>query len=736
MSYYGKKAQVRSGKSDKSANSDFQKGKIVNDRRRRDRIREDYLKDDYLKDDYIKHDYLANEKDIETVSTTKLVELNNTALRYRYEGPTEEFSYEKQQRFRTVKKKNDRFREEYYKKYRTTQETTYNNIGNTGKNASNNVSGYIGSANEIKDAVTPEALKLQNYSAKKNYQRYKENQNKENGNVDPADDAISKTGSYISATGNRISKAWIAIGKILWRANWIAGLVYTFVTIIIILAILIVLLLSIPSGSLPDWAYSSAPTVKVMMANYEYIWDAAVYEVGNKIEKSNSISIPIDPTEDNVKLGKSLNGSKYINWRQVLAVYYAGMQSKANSKRTPEDDLVDFDSNDKALNTVSSAKKSYFNVVFWTMHDIMPVKDFTYNDATLKNYVSNKKINSYCFTVCYKPSLNVVMARLGFDSKQQSMVLSFLTEEFDEYFNEIINDRYISASQAVAKFAANEIDNVGTKYNKWYGAAQGTSWCEIFVEYVLTKSGYGKFVSRAGGVTSAYNYYVHSKNAKIHVVEGKSKDNLGVIPQPGWLVIFEWGDNDKYRDHIGIVESYNATTGIVTTIEGNTWTGTRQANSRTKVCRLHRRITSSTKGHHIYAFIELAYPKKLQNASARKSSIATNRYKEATHYTKICNSASAFLKNNPEVMGAMQYSIKYLVLGLPEWFITDTNPDTHNRALNAIINVYAGNHGKPKAQWKHPSEISLGIKNYDKSPYILDTSYYNLLANYYKTKMR
>ena len=178
MSYYGKKAQVRSGKSDKSANSDFQKGKIVNERRRHDRIREDYLKDDYLKDDYIKHDYLANEKDIETVSTTKLVELNNTALRYRYEGPTEEFPYEKQQRFRTVKKKKDRFREEYYKKYRTTQETTYNNIGNTGKTASNNVSGYIGSANEIKDAVTPEALKLQNYSAKKNYQRYKENQNK------------------------------------------------------------------------------------------------------------------------------------------------------------------------------------------------------------------------------------------------------------------------------------------------------------------------------------------------------------------------------------------------------------------------------------------------------------------------------------------------------------------------------------------------------------------------------
>lgn len=732
MSYYGKKAQKGSGRIDKSANSDFLKGKTIYDRKKQDKIR-----DDYIRDDYAKQEHLANERDIETVSTSQLVELNNAELRYRYEGTTDTFTRSnKQHHSRSTKSKSDKLQTEHYKKSSKGQVSATDSISNTGKSAASNASGYAGSALEIKDSVTPESLKLQNYSAKKNYQRYKELQNKENGNVDPTDDAISKTGSYISSTGSKISKAWVAIGKLLWRINWIAGLVYTVVTLVIILAILIVLLLAIPSGKLPDWAESSKPTVKLLMTNYEYIWDSAVYEVGNKIEKSNSISIPIDPTEEKVKLGNSLNGSKYINWRQVLAVYYAGMMAKSNEKRTPENDLIDFDSNDKATNLISTSKKSYFNEVFWTMHNVMPVKDFTYKDAYLKNYVNNNKISSYCFTVCYKPSLKVVMARLGFNQEQQSLVLSYMSDEFDDYFEDIIKDRYTSASKAVAQYAAKEIDNVGTKYNKWYGAAQGTSWCEIFVEYVLTKSGYGKFASGRGGVTSAYNYYAsNSKIAKIHVVEGKSKNNLGVIPQPGWLVIFEWGDNDKYRDHIGILESYDADTGICTTIEGNTWTGTRQANSRTKVCRLHRRITSSTKGHHIYAFVELAYPKKLQNASQRTDAKATNRVKEAAHYTKICNAASAYLKTNPEVREAMQYSVNYMMAGIPEWYFTDVNENTNIRVLSLITSTYASNHGKTKDKWKYPNEKNLGI-NKDSSAYLFTRSYYALLANYYKRQMR
>ena len=59
-----KKAQKGSGRIDKSAKSDFQKGKIIYDRKKRDQIR-----DNYIRDDYAKQEYLASESDIETVST-------------------------------------------------------------------------------------------------------------------------------------------------------------------------------------------------------------------------------------------------------------------------------------------------------------------------------------------------------------------------------------------------------------------------------------------------------------------------------------------------------------------------------------------------------------------------------------------------------------------------------------------------------------------------------------------
>ena len=416
MSYYGKKAQKGSGRIDKSANSDFLKGKTIYDRKKRDKIR-----DDYIRDDYAKQEHLANERDIETVSTSQLVELNNADLRYRYEGTTDTFTRSnKQHHSRSTKSKSDKLQTEHYKKSSKGQVSATDSISNTGKSAASNASGYAGSALEIKDSVTPESLKLQNYSAKKNYQRYKELQNKENGNVDPTDDAISKTGSYISSTGSKISKAWVAIGKLLWRINWIAGLIYTCVSILLVAIIGILFICSIPN-----------------------------------------------------------------------------------------------------------------------------------------------------------------------------------TE----------NESSISAGQAVAEFAAGEIGNHGSKYNNWRGAAPGTAWCQNFVEYVLHKSGYSNLASGAGGVTTAYKYYKNNpKVATIHVVEGKSKEKLGVTPQPGWLIVFEWADGDKYRDHIGIVESYDSSTGIVTTIEGNTWVG-RNKPLRTSVCRVHRKVGISPEKKHIYAFIELAYPK-------------------------------------------------------------------------------------------------------------------------------
>ena len=374
--------------------------------------------------------YLATKVE-KTIGKDEILENYNKALRQNYEKSSEEFISDIQHRshMKDEKKDNvkarrtkDNLQNKNEKKNQNAQVTSANS-NNTANNASSKASSiacYVNSSLEIVDAETPETLKLQNYSAKKNYQRYKRMQEREDGNTDTSNDALNEMGKQVKTYSYKGFKIWKALGKILWRIHWIAGLVYTCVSILLVAIFGIMLICAIPN-----------------------------------------------------------------------------------------------------------------------------------------------------------------------------------TE----------NESNTSAGKAVAEFAAGEIGNHGSKYNNWRGAAPGTAWCQNFVEYVLHKSGYGNLASGAGGVTSAYNYYKnHPKIATIHVVEGKKKDNLGVTPQPGWLVVFEWADGDKYRDHIGIVESYNSSTGIVTTIEGNTWVG-KNKPLRTSVCRVHRKVGISPEKKHIYAFIELAYPK-------------------------------------------------------------------------------------------------------------------------------
>lgn len=413
MSYYGKKAQVRSKKSNNSANSEFQKAKYVDEHKNRYDYRDDYLREyDNIQDSQL---YM---REIETYSTEDLVNERNAEINYEYNKSTEEYISSKESRSRLTAKKNNYRRSEYDRKAYSLNAESSNNVSSK----SSSIASYANSALEIKDAVTPEAFKIQNYSAKMNYQRYRKMQDKENGNTNPTDDALTEMGSQIKTYSYKSFKTWKALGKLLWRVNWIAGLIYTCVSIALVAVISIIFIYSIP-------------------------------------------------------------------------------------------------------NTES--------------------------------------------------------------------------------------ERDTSAGQVVADFAAGEIGNHGSKYNNWRGAAPGTAWCQNFVEYVLHKSGYGNLASGAGGVTTAYKYYKNNpKVATIHVVEGKSKENLGVTPQPGWLIVFEWADGDKYRDHIGIVESYDPSTGIVTTIEGNTWVG-RNKPLRTSVCRVHRKVGLSPNKKHIYAFIELAYPKNI-----------------------------------------------------------------------------------------------------------------------------
>ncbi len=40
-------------------------------------------------------------------------------------------------------------------------------------------------------------------------------------------------------------------------------------------------------------------------------------------------------------------------------------------------------------------------------------------------------------------------------------------------------------------------------------------------------------------------------------------------PQSGDMIMFDWGNTRSGADHVGIVVSYDSSTGVVTTVEGN-----------------------------------------------------------------------------------------------------------------------------------------------------------------------
>jgi len=43
----------------------------------------------------------------------------------------------------------------------------------------------------------------------------------------------------------------------------------------------------------------------------------------------------------------------------------------------------------------------------------------------------------------------------------------------------------------------------------------------------------------------------------------------GYAPKAGDMIMFDWDNTRSGADHVGIVESYDAASGTVTTIEGN-----------------------------------------------------------------------------------------------------------------------------------------------------------------------
>lgn len=531
---------------------------------------------------------------------------------------------------------------------------------NTGKSG-----GKWQAALNLQKSLTPEELKARNYTAKKNSERIRY-LSESPDNVEK--ETTNKVASIFSKRFNKLREIYVNNAILAWNINWIAGLCCTVVPLLIALLCFMLFVVRLGIDTLPPWAYTSQYTVRQLMTNYEYYWDCANIEVSASVENKIStnskkaIAIPVAYDEEDELSAENAIGKNFINWREVLAVYYAGLHDET---ALPDNELYELSSGKYIVNSqFTEDNSSYFNQVFWTMNCIMPT-------GNVLNYqediVPSSGISIVAYNLCYKPSLEQVEARLGFNPIQRSLVQMYLSTEYDFYFDELIENRYISSNQLVVDIAAAEVskDNHGQKYKEWIG--YDCQWCNTYVNWCLTKSGNSRFVA-SNGVTSSLSYYVqHPELATIHYVSGfgsNAKSVKQINPQPGWLIIFDNNPKDSIRTHIGIVESYDSKNDVVISLEGNTRHELNRPAGGNYVARMHR---ASNKGN-ICCFVELKYPNASKNVSARYSKNYCEKTRMSdSNYNAWLKAADKHIKTESYIEYTLGTCDSLLVNGLPEW---------------------------------------------------------------------
>lgn len=586
------------------------------------------------------------------ISTASAYEIQNAEVRSEYESNAIKYNEDKHIKSsynNKIKQRNIKAETDSKMHLKANSNSAQTGMKQAAKNAGNTAANKAGSATvpwlsavNLGKSITPEILKAKNYTAKKNSQRIKY---LSDGVDDIENETTNKTLGIFARVVNKAREIHFNASILAWQINWIAGLVVTLLPLSIALFSLILFVVRLGIDVLPPWAYSEQYTVRQLMAQYEYYWDCANLEISASVEngKDGVIAIPIALDEEEEWSVEYTNGKNFINWREVLAVYYA---YQYNVEELPDTELTRVSSSSYVVNTLfAETNESKFNEVFWTMNCIMPSGNHIVCDVDKVSDITNKKINSVAYNICYHPSLKDVEIRLGLNWIQKSLVEMYLSPEYDFYFDNLIQNRYISSNQHLVDIAAAELGNHGAKYNEHFGFNRNTQWCCVFVAWCLEQSGNSDYITHHSGCTQALHggdgtsgWKNRSDIAIVHYVSGSKPESIK--PQPGWIVLFNTDGNPNNCEHIGIVESYDASNNMVITIEGNTRHEALRPADGNYVARMHRTNWST-----IYCFVELKFP--------GVQGVATERYKSSFNaqikygeddYADICKAATKAIK--------------------------------------------------------------------------------------------
>lgn len=111
---------------------------------------------------------------------------------------------------------------------------------------------------------------------------------------------------------------------------------------------------------------------------------------------------------------------------------------------------------------------------------------------------------------------------------------------------------------ALGEVGNNEADGTHAKYLAMFGYSSGTAWCAAFVSWCANEAGIDQsIIPHTAAVREFLAYF--QKSGTFHELSSNYS------PTPGDLIIWQ----AHGRSHIGIVKEYNDTTGVLTTVEGN-----------------------------------------------------------------------------------------------------------------------------------------------------------------------
>ena len=153
----------------------------------------------------------------------------------------------------------------------------------------------------------------------------------------------------------------------------------------------------------------------------------------------------------------------------------------------------------------------------------------------------------------------------------------------------------------------------GTKYGRWYAGLtgepyygeSGVPYCAMFASWVFAQAG-----ASCPGLPSAYCPYI----VRDAYAAGATPYNEDA--RPGDLVLFDWG-GDGVADHVGIVEANHPSERYLTTIEGNTSSGS--AGSQGNGGGVYRRNRSYSV---VRCIVRPSYDAAGEDATAKPAPIA------------------------------------------------------------------------------------------------------------------